>query len=206
MIWHTTPRWLHALFPKRLWHQASTDTIYLTFDDGPVSGVTDFVLNELSKRNQRATFFAVGENLKRNPGLAQALLAEGNQLANHTYNHLNGWKTPNELYLANIKECDEILGELGVQNKLFRPPYGMIRAAQVKQISQTHQVVMWDVLSGDYDRSIASSRILHKSIKHSKAGSVVVFHDQQKTKDVLPKFLPQYLDFIEESGLKTGLL
>lgn len=206
MVWHTTPKLVHSLFPDRLWGKSSEDTIYLTFDDGPVPGVTDFVLNELAKRNQKATFFVVGDNVKRHPELAKEVLASGHQLGNHTYNHLNGWKTKKEEYVRNIEKCDKVLVELGVEKKLFRPPYGMISSSQAKVVSKNHQIVMWNMLTGDYDKNLDAKKILRSSIRYSIPGSIVVWHDQQKTKDILPQILPHYLDFIQQKGWKTGLL
>lgn len=208
MIWHTVPELVQRLFPKRLWQKPATEnTIYLTFDDGPVPGITDYVLGELSKRNQKATFFVVGDNIRKNPFLAREIVKAGHKLGNHTFNHLNGWKTEKSEYLKNIELCDSVLEEvLGVKTALFRPPYGLIKSSQAAEVSKSHQIVMWDMLSGDYNESLRPEVVLKKSIQHSKAGSIVVFHDQLKTQELLPKILPQYLDFILDQGWKTEVL
>ncbi|MFN3996938.1 polysaccharide deacetylase family protein [Algoriphagus sp.] len=208
MVWHTVPRPVQLFFPKRIWSgDASDDQVYLTFDDGPVPGVTDFVLNELAKRNQNATFFMVGDNLRKNPILGKEVLESGHAIGNHTLNHLNGWKTDDSVYLQNIQAFDEVLdATLGIQTGLFRPPYGLIRSSQAKNVMNTKKLIMWNVLSGDYDNFISSSRVLTKSIKHTRAGSIILFHDQLKTKDVIRKILPTYLDFLIEKGFKTSLL
>jgi peptidoglycan/xylan/chitin deacetylase (PgdA/CDA1 family) len=208
MIWHTVPVLIQMLFPDRLWRKsAESNIVYLTFDDGPVQGVTDYVLEELAKRSQKATFFVVGDHVLKNPTLAQEIVNSGHKIGNHTFNHLNGWKTEKSVYLDNIELCDRVLSDvLGIKTKLFRPPYGMIKPSQAVEVSKFHQIVMWDMLSGDYDQSLKPELVLRKSIQNTKAGSIAVFHDQLKTKEILPTILPQYLDFIQESGWKTDVL
>lgn len=208
MVWHTVPRLVQSFFPDRVWGKAGEgDKVYLTFDDGPVPGVTDYVLNELAKRGQKATFFMVGDNVRKHPGLARELLGAGHGVGNHTYHHLNGWKTSSENYLSDIAKCALVLEDtLGVSTALFRPPYGLIKRKQAEEVSKDYQLIMWSMLSGDYDLKLPQERILNKSMQHTEAGSIVLFHDQQKTRDVLPKVLPYYLDFLLESGLKTALL
>lgn len=208
MVWHTVPRPVQLFFPKRIWSgEASGNQVYLTFDDGPVPGVTDFVLNELAKRNQKATFFMVGDNLRKYPTLGKEVLESGHAIGNHTQNHLNGWKTNDATYFKNITDFDQLLDTtLGIQTELFRPPYGLIRSSQAKMVLNTKKLVMWNVLSGDYDKMIALSRVLAKSITHTRSGSIILFHDQLKTKDVIREILPSYLDFLIEKGFKTSLL
>ncbi len=208
MIWHTVPVLIQRLFPERLWRKSSEEnTVYLTFDDGPVAGVTEYVLQELAKRDQIATFFVVGDNVRRNPKLAQEMVSAGHGIGNHTFNHLNGWKTEKSVYLENVDLCDRVLGDvLGIKTKLFRPPYGLFKPSQAAEISKYHQIVMWDMLSGDYDQNLKPEVVLSKSIHCTKAGTIAVFHDQLKTKELLPKILPQYLDFIVEMGWKTAVL
>ncbi|PZX56560.1 polysaccharide deacetylase family protein [Algoriphagus chordae] len=208
MIWHTVPALVQRLFPDRIWRKdAGENTVYLTFDDGPVPGVTDYVLQQLAKRNQKATFFVVGDNVRKYPELAQEIISAGHAIGNHTYNHLNGWKTEKSIYLDNIERCDRMLEDVvGMKPKLFRPPYGLVKSSQAAEISKFHQIVMWNMLSGDYDHKLKSEKVLSKSIRHTKEGSIVLFHDQLKTKELLPKILPQYLDFILENGWKTAVL
>lgn len=208
MIWHTVPGIVQRFLPDRLWHKNPKEhCIYLTFDDGPVPGVTDYVLQELARRDQKATFFVVGDNVRKYPTIALELLSEGHGIGNHTFNHLNGWKTDKSVYLENITKCDKVLGDvLGISTKLFRPPYGMITSSQALEVCRTRQLVMWNMLSGDYDQKVSPQYVLKKSIQHTKAGSIVIFHDQIKTKERLPKILPQYLDYIQKMGFKTGIL
>lgn len=208
MVWHTVPRAVQLLFPRRIWRRVpSENRICLTFDDGPVPGATDYVLNELAKRGQKATFFMVGDNIQKHTSLAKEVLQAGHGVGNHTFNHRNGWKTPDADYLENIRAFDEVLGErLGIQTDLYRPPYGLMKSSQAQVVLESKKIVMWNVLSGDYDQSISSARILGESKKNTVGGSIVLFHDQQKTQGVLPKFLPEFLDFLIESRLETALL
>lgn len=208
MIWHTVPVLVQRLFPKRLWRKSAEEkTVYLTFDDGPVPGVTDYVLEELTKRDQKATFFMVGDNVAKYPSLAQEIVSAGHKLGNHTFNHMNGWKTEKSIYLDNVELCDKVLGDvLGIKTELFRPPYGLIKSSQAVEVSRFHQLVMWDMLSGDYDRNLKSEVVLKKSVQYTKPGTIAVFHDQIKTKELLPKILPQYLDFIQDMGWKADVL
>lgn len=207
MVLHTVPKSVQLFFPKRIWSMnTSENQVYLTFDDGPVPGVTDFVLNELEKRGQKATFFMVGDNLRRYASLGKDVLHAGHAIGNHTFNHLNGWRAHTSTYLSNINAFDGVLeSTLGIQTDLFRPPYGLISNSQAKMVLKSKKLVMWDVLSGDYDLSLKPSRVLSKSIENTHRGSIIIFHDQQKTKSVLPKVLPEYLDFLQENGFLTSL-
>ena len=208
LYFHQTPRLLSALFPRRIWAMPEVDQqIYLTFDDGPVPGVTDFVLNELEKRGQQATFFVVGDNARRNPRLAKEILEANHTLGNHTFNHLNGWKTPTDSYLENVVHCQKILeDELDFSPRFFRPPYGLLKSSQAEMLQKNFQIVMWTLLSGDFDGSLPQEKVLEKTKDGINAGSVVVFHDQEKTRKVIRGILPQFLDFVRDLGWKTSCL
>ena len=208
MMIHHVPSLIPKLFPQFVWHLDRKERkIFLTFDDGPVPGTTDFVLSELSKREMKATFFMVGENIKKYPDLAKEVCLAGNAIGNHTMHHLNGFKTPLNQYLEDIHNCQsQIQQTLSVSTLLFRPPYGRITKKQFHAIFPSFKVIMWDLLTGDYDPNQSAEACLKKSKKHTKNGSVVVFHDQQRTASIIRKVLPQYLDFIEDQGLKTALL
>ncbi len=208
MVWHAVPSLIQHLYPARVWSKEdSGNMVYLTFDDGPVPGVTDYVLEELAKRDQKATFFVVGDNVRKNPSLAREILDQGHQIGNHTFHHLNGWKTKRHSYLDNVDLCDRTIEDLlGIKTQLFRPPYGLIRSTQAVEVSRSHQIVMWTMLSGDYDLSLKPELILKNSMRHTREGRIAVFHDQLKTKHVLPKVLPQYLDYIGDMGWKTAVL
>ena len=208
MVIHHVPTFIPKLFKHYAWHKdRSEKKIYLTFDDGPVPEVTDFVLNELDRFEMKATFFMVGDNVKKNPDLAKAVKDGGHAIGNHTYHHVNGYKTPDHIYLKEVKECQSILEEvLEIKTNIFRPPYGRITKSQYQALSPEFEVIMWDVLSGDYDRNLSAEKCLNKSIKYTQNGSVIVFHDQIKTKTIIREVLPLYLNFIYESGFETATL
>ncbi|WP_026950974.1 polysaccharide deacetylase family protein [Algoriphagus mannitolivorans] len=208
MIFHSVPKAVQVLFPNRKWSgDPSGNKVYLTFDDGPVPGVTTYVLEQLKIRNQKATFFMVGDNVRKHPELARAVLADGHLIGNHTYHHLKGFKTSKEEYYRDFQKSEDIFREvLGIESRLFRPPYGSLTMAQSSPIRRSHQIIMWDVLSGDYHPKADPEKILFETKKRTKAGSIIVFHDQQKTADMLPKILPQFLDFLLEKEFKTSLL
>ncbi|KEO72763.1 polysaccharide deacetylase family protein [Anditalea andensis] len=198
MIIHHVPWLVTKLFPAYTWHKdRDHQHIYLTFDDGPVPGITDKVLELLDVYNYKATFFMVGHNVFKYPSLCKEVLAAGHQIGNHTYHHLNGNSCSKETYLADFNACQEIILEtLGINTSCFRPPYGRINADQAKEISKSHEIVMWDVLSGDYNNKLPVERIIKKTIQYTRNGSIIIFHDQQKTAHRLPYILPDVLKYI----------
>jgi len=185
------------MYPDRVW---SIDTkekkIYLTFDDGPHPVATPFVLDELKKYNARATFFCIGKNVENNPELYARILAEGHQTGNHTQNHLNGWKTADEAYLSDVR-----LAARNIQSTLFRPPYGRIRSRQARRLNE-YKIVMWDVLSGDFDLTITKEACLQNVLKFTSSGSIVVFHDSGKAWDKLRYSLPLMLEHFSKKEYK----
>jgi len=208
MVIHSVPAFIQHLFPARIWRKNDSDQqVYLTFDDGPVPGVTDFVLNELAKRSMKATFFMVGANVQKNPFLGGEVVAAGQGVGNHTQHHLNGWNTALEDYIQDFKKCDQVLKELlEIKPALFRPPYGKLKGSQAKEILKSHELIMWNVLSGDYDPNLSPKKVISNTLKKVNAGSIIVLHDQQKTKSIVRKVLPEILDFISDSGYQTALL
>ena len=205
---HRFPSWVERLFPQRLWEGPSTGkSIYLTFDDGPVPGVTDWVLEELGKRGQVATFFMVGDNVRKHPLLAREVLARGHRVGNHTDHHLHGLRSSTKDYLQDVAACDEALDAvLGVQTNLFRPPYGELRPGQARALAKDKKIVMWSLLSYDFDASLAPAQLLTTVKEKTAPGKIVVFHDQQKTKVMLQQVLPDYLDFLVQEGYSTRLV
>lgn len=205
---HHVPFFVPKLLRHFVWHKDRQQAVvYLTFDDGPVPGVTDFVLEELAKRNMLATFFMVGDNVSKHSTLAKEVLAAGNQVGNHTFNHLNGARTRDDAYLDNVKRCQEVLVEkTETSPRIFRPPYGRISKSQHQAMLGDFEIIMWDVLTGDFDKNLDPKTCFQKSVKYTRNGSIVVFHDQQKTKEMLPKVLPRYLDWLGDQGFKTGTL
>ena len=208
MLFHHVPPWIRLFFSQYVWHKSRVEkVIYLTFDDGPVPGVTDFVLEQLAERGMKATFFMVGDNVVKHTELALRVKDQGHQIGNHTHNHLNGRLFSTEEYLENVEECQSTINQLlGATPILFRPPYGRMKSRQIKAISKTHQIIMWDVVSGDYDPGLNAGRCLTKLKKYTRNGSIILFHDQRKTEKILLAVLPIFLDFIQEQGYRTGLL
>ena len=208
MRFYQLPFFLPFLYPNRLWNgPASERKISLTFDDGPVPGITDWVVEELAKRHLSATFFMVGDNVRKHPALAQTVVAAGHQLGNHTYHHLSGWKTSTQAYLDDVAACDAILADtVGEKPRFFRPPYGWMSQGQAKGVTAAKKIVMWSLLSYDFDSGLSSEILIRRTTARTAPGTIVVFHDQQKTKDQLKKVLPGYLDFLVGEGYTTQLL
>lgn len=195
MFFHRTPRFVQQLYPSLTWSNATEEKhLYLTFDDGPIPILTEFILDTLKGFNIQATFFCVGDNLRKNREIAEKAIAQGHQLGNHTFNHLNGWKTGNERYFHNIEECEHQLHLLNQNKKLLRPPYGKIKRSQIKHLKKEYKIIMWDVLSGDYSNEISSKECLYNTIKATKKGSIVLFHDNLKANKNIRYALPRYIE------------
>jgi peptidoglycan-N-acetylglucosamine deacetylase len=203
MRFFRTHRLVQQLLPGFTWRGPGLDqTIYLTFDDGPIPEVTEFVLEALAPYGARATFFCVGDNIRKHPDIARRVALAGHRLGNHTYNHLKGWQTPLADYLQNIALCEAALQPYvdAGQPKLFRPPHGRMARDQFRQVSKHYQVVMWEVLTYDFDAALPPEVILAKAIRHTRPGSVVVFHDSLKASRNLTYVLPRYLDHFAGQG------
>lgn len=180
--------------------------LYLTFDDGPVPGPTEFVLDQLGRTGIKATFFCIGDNVKKHPGVFKRILAEGHAVGNHTFNHLSGWKTGKSEYLANVSMCDNVIRESGyLQPTMFRPPYGRITRRQIASLA-SRRIIMWDVLTNDYATSLAPEDCLRGSLAATRPGSIVVFHDSLKAEKNLKYVLPKYLDHFLGQGYTFHLL
>jgi peptidoglycan-N-acetylglucosamine deacetylase len=196
-----SPFWLQWLYPSLVWHKSREEkSIYLSFDDGPIPVVTPFVLNTLKRFNAKATFFCIGENILRNPEIFRQIVDEGHAVGNHTHNHLNGWKTPDEQYLQNVAECQKLTG-----TNLFRPPYGRIKRSQIQKLQAVNpslKIVLWDVLSGDFDIDIKGEKCVENVLKHARNGSVIVFHDSIKAFPRLETALPRVLEELTAKGFR----
>jgi len=194
-----TPKWVSKLFRDSIWEMPETPkAIYLTFDDGPHPQITPFVLDELDKFGAKATFFCIGKNVAEHPGVYKRILEQGHTAGNHTHNHLNGWKTPNAKYLQNILEARNF-----IDSPLFRPPYGRMTSQQKKKLQHLNEpfkIVMWSVLSGDFDTNITPEKCLDNVLKSTKSGSVIVFHDSEKAFERLRYTLPAVLKYFSEKG------
>lgn len=199
MYFVKTPWLLKKLYPTLLWNiDNNTRCIYLTFDDGPIPIVTPFVLNILKQYNANATFFCIGENVTKHPEIFEQVKDEGHAIGNHTYNHLKGWNTNNKVYLDNYIKAGKLLN-----TKLFRPPYGRIKKSQVNLLKQANpciQIVMWNVLSGDFDITLKSEKCLENVLKNTVSGDIVLFHDSIKAFERLKYVLPKAMEIWDKEG------
>ncbi|HOZ51484.1 MAG TPA: polysaccharide deacetylase family protein [Chitinophagaceae bacterium] len=200
-----TPRLLKVAYANCIWHvKEHANSVYLTFDDGPHPTITPFVLNELKKYQAKATFFCIGKNVELYPEIYQQILDEGHSVGNHTQNHLNGWKTENIEYYKNIKMASKL-----IDTRLFRPPYGRITYAQSMGLSRLFpksKIIMWDVLSGDFDTALTGENCLQNVVLATQAGSIIVFHDSEKAWARLKFTLPLFLEHCKQQGWKMKKL
>lgn len=188
--------------PSRLWRVTTEDKkLFLTFDDGPIPGLTEWVLDVLTQYDAKATFFCVGANVEKHQMILQRIVNEGHAVGNHTQNHLNGWETPLKTYVENVSLCQQSFQKQGQSTQLFRPPYGRLRWQQRQQLGDL-KVVMWDVLSKDYVQTLAADTVLKESIKATQAGSIIVFHDNVKAEKNLRYALPRYIDHFQGLGYR----
>ena len=193
-----TPWFLRKLYPDCHWRMPSDEKkIYLTFDDGPHAAATPFVLDQLKQYKAAATFFCIGKNVLAETALYHRVLNEGHRVGNHTHRHLNGWKTPDRTYLIDVAEAEKY-----IDSNLFRPPYGKSTMFQMwnLQSAWNFQIVMWDVLSADFDARISGEKCATHVTKNARAGSIVVFHDSAKAFSNLQIALPKVLKFFSEKG------
>lgn len=207
-----TPFLLKKCYPKRIWDiKQHPQTIYLTFDDGPILGVTDWVLDELKKYNAKATFFCIGKNIKKNPKLFQRIVTEGHSIGNHTNNHMNGWETKPEKYLQNIKKAEkqiqehlpEGFQEKYVSKKSFRPPYGKMTSKQAKKVLEKgYKIVMWDILSADFDQNNSEEKCISNVLDNAKSGSIIIFHDSKKAEKNMKAALSATLEFFKSEKVQ----
>ena len=198
-----TPFWLKALRSSYLWKIDTQEKIlYLTFDDGPHETATPFVLDLLKKFNAKATFFCIGKNVAATHSVYSRIIDEGHAVGNHTHDHLNGWKCSDKNYLENIAKASAY-----IDTDLFRPPYGRItlfqgRALQNGMHGRKYKIVMWDVLSGDFDATLDKEKCLQNVLAHSSNGSLIVFHDSAKAWERLQYVLPKVLDHFTVKGYR----
>ena len=192
------PKWFSRLFKKYTWSISTEEkNLYLSFDDGPHETATPFVLDELKKYNAKATFFCLGKNVQEHPEIYARILSEGHVTGNHTFNHLNGLKTKSSIYIDDVEQAAHY-----IDSKLFRPPYGRIsfKTAKLLQKDFDYKIVMWEVLSGDFDQSVSPEKVLKNVTHKAQPGSVIVFHDSAKAFKALNFTLPQMLKQFTEKG------
>ncbi|WP_411894265.1 polysaccharide deacetylase family protein [Winogradskyella sp. A2] len=205
-----TPGFVKTLFPNLVWNiPTQKKELYLTFDDGPTPKITNWVLERLSHYNANATFFCIGNNIKENPELISKIIEGGHTIGNHTYNHLKGWKHKTKFYIEDVRKTEELINSFDVisKTKLFRPPYGKFKANQSKKIQALgYKIIMWDVLSYDWDNSIRQEDCLNNIISSAKEGSIIVMHDSIKASKNLKFALPKVLEHYTEKGYKFKAL
>ena len=193
---------IRKLLPGSIWRMPdSGKTVYLTFDDGPTPGVTEQVLSMLAEVGAKGTFFCIGNCVEKHPELFHKLLADGHAVGNHTYSHNNGWKVSLNNYLEDVEKCNQIF-----KSKLFRPPYGKLSPRQFIHLRKSYTIVMWDVLSMDYDAHLSSETCLENVLHHVRNGSVITFHDSVKAWPRLKEILPQILQELSNQGFTFSVI
>lgn len=193
----TTSKFIHNLFPSITWRkETNKKEIWLTFDDGPDPEATPWILSTLKEENIKATFFLVGQQIEEYPELVNAIIKDGHIVANHSYSHKNGWLTAKEKYLADIEKCQELMPK----NKLFRPPYGKITKAQISALKEKYKIILWDVLSWDFQQNTTAKRVKENIITNVKAGSIVVLHNNKKSLKNLSPILKETLQKLKQEG------
>ncbi len=209
MHFFTVPSTIQWLIPSCTWRkEGQGKVIYLTFDDGPHPEITAWVMDELKKHQIKATFFCVGDNLRKFPEVAKRLLTEGHQIGNHTMHHIKGWKYNNDDYLEDVENCEKEIRKIQeqfenktAQPRLFRPPYGQIKPSQIKLLRERgYEIIQWSDLSCDYDKHLNYEKSLSALVKNAKPGSIVVFHDSEKAEHQLKQILPSYLEAMLAEG------
>ncbi len=198
MILFRIPRFIRTFFPNRTWRFSSSEkVVYLTFDDGPDSVLTPWILDLLAEKKIQATFFCVGENVLKNPSIFQRIKQEGHSIGNHTMNHSKGSKMKIDLYIQNTERANEF-----IKSSLFRPPYGRITLKQVKQLKKKYKIVMWTWMANEFNNRINDQTILQKAKKQIQAGDIIVLHDNPKTKNRIQILLPEIITIIQKKGFE----
>jgi peptidoglycan/xylan/chitin deacetylase (PgdA/CDA1 family) len=209
--WIKTHWIVKKIFHNFIWDVSNDKkTVYLTFDDGPIPDITPWVLNELKKHDVKATFFCIGDNIDKHPEIFKKVIADGHSLGNHTFNHLNGWKTPKNKYIENVKQCEDLIySHLNThpEPKVFRPPFGKITMRQSKAIRKLgYKIIMWDVLSADFDLNISKEECLKNVLSTVESGSIIIFHDSKKAFKNLEFVLPKTLEYLKNNNFNCEIL
>ena len=190
------PTYFRFLYPGVVWNKPSKEKIlYLTFDDGPTPEVTSSVLDLLSSHQAKATFFCIGENVEKHPALYNRIKAEGHSIGNHTHTHPNSWKVNSDFYLNDVEEARKV-----INSNLFRPPYGKLTPRTLFSLRNKYQIIMWDVISGDFDEKVSVEQVQRNVIKNATNGSIIVFHDSVRAAPRMLEVLPKILKHFTESG------
>ncbi len=193
----TVPSLLRKIYGDVVWDMPASDkSVYLSFDDGPHPTETLFVLEQLAKYGAKATFFCIGKNVEEHPPIYQHIISEGHAVGNHSFHHLNGWKTASQEYYNDIEKAGTL-----IHSPLFRPPYGRITARQVRELKKRGlQTIMWSVISGDFDRKISPQKCVSNIMKQARPGAIIVFHDSTKASANLRGALPLVLEKLSGEG------
>lgn len=191
------PKFIRNMLPDLVWRIDDERGVYLTFDDGPTPGITEWILATLKRHNAKATFFVLGKNAEKYPDLYEKILADGHRVGNHTYSHQKGYLMSLERYLEDID-----LASYTVQSNLFRPPYARVTFAQLRAVAQRYKIVMWSIISRDYNRKLSGEMCLRGVLPYIKAGEIILFHDSEKSFSNMSYALPKVLERIDELGLK----
>lgn len=196
------PFFLRLPLKNLIWRlPQATQTVYLTFDDGPIPEITPWVLEVLERENVKATFFCVGENVQKHREVYNQILAGGHEVGHHTFNHLPAFKCNDEEYQKNVRSANEL-----IKTDLFRPPHGQIRFSQILKMRQKYRIILWDVLSADFDEGITAERCLKNVTKNVRNGSIIVFHDSLKAEKNLKYALPHAIKYLKEQGYEFGTI
>ena len=196
MIIEQPSKWLRWLYPQALWRMDVNDhSVYLTFDDGPIPESTPYILKVLKEFDVKATFFVVGDNVRKYPELYQQILNEGHRVGNHTYNHIGGARHSIYTYEKNVKKCDDL-----IHSDLFRPPHGWMRPTQYHRFKHKFRIVMWDLVTRDYSKRLSAYDVVRNVHLYARNGSIITFHDSLKSIDKLHYALPASLRYLKSQG------
>ena len=196
MIIEQPALWLRWLYPRATWRMDKHEkAVYLTFDDGPIPEATPFILETLAEHGIKATFFMVGDNVRKHPELYEKVVAAGHRIGNHTFNHIGGFRHSIHTYSANASKADELL-----HTDLFRPPHGWMRLDQYFWLGRKYRIVMWDLVTRDYSKWRTAEGVLNNVKRYARNGSIITFHDSLKSIDKLHYALPEAIKWLKEQG------
>ncbi|HOU68470.1 MAG TPA: polysaccharide deacetylase family protein [Paludibacteraceae bacterium] len=202
MLIEQTPTAFRMFFPNAVWRIPQKEkTVYLTFDDGPIPEVTPWVLDVLEKYGIKATFFCVGENVQKHPDVFEKVIQAGHQVGNHSFNHIQGFKYKTKNYLENVEKADSY-----IHSPLFRPPHGQLRFRELSKLRQKYEVILWDVITRDYNKKLSGEFVFNVVKKYARNGSIIVFHDSLKAEKNMKYALPKAIEFLQQEGYKFEVL
>lgn len=196
MIIEQPSKWLRWLYPSAIWRMnPSEKAVYLTFDDGPIPESTPWLIDTLDRYGVKATFFMVGDNVRKYPELLELIKAHGHRLGNHTFNHIGGLRWPSWKYLRNANEADKL-----IHSNLFRPPHGWMKAAQYYRLRRHYTIIMWDLVTRDYSNRLNADDVFNNIKMYTRNGSIITFHDSLKSIDKLKTALPRSIEWLQQQG------